>query len=276
METEKEIDFMSLVRIIAKRKIFIFVFILLFTTLAIFKGLVSPNIYKCESIVSLPETMKCGIYTDSKDAVYTLVNVYETREIINHFWDRVKKGNGVDTFNPKLLNNIYSIEIENIRGSDLYFKLIVKVKNDSKFGIEASNEILMYLQGNKFIKYKYETEKKGIESKLLNIKKSIEEAKIIRETVLKNLRERNSVGFNPVDIEIKINQLQDDYNNNETNLALFHGYQYINSPYIEYRSISPKIIANSILAAILGFFIGVILIIFYHFIKGGLTSLEKE
>lgn len=64
------------------------------------------------------------------------------------------------------------------------------------------------------------------------------------------------MGFNPVDMEVRISELRERLISMETALASLKGYEFVSGPHAYTEKVSPRISLNTIIAGMIGLFIG--------------------
>ncbi|MBM2838892.1 MAG: chain length determinant protein [Deltaproteobacteria bacterium] len=241
---DDEINLMDLWKVIWKRKSLIIALTLSFAILALSVSLNSPKVYEGEAVVALP---KVGI------------SFVETKTITDAMLKEVKRGNPLGGFEETLIKKISDIRIEQIKGSDSQFKILVSIKREPYAAYEVFNKIMAYMQGNEYVKKRMDIEKKAIERNVSETRQTIEMAEKTRNEAVRLMSTRNPVGFNPVDLDVRIGELKAKLTGLETNLSLLNSYEFISGPYIYKNKVKPKVRLNTLIAGMVGLFVGMLL-----------------
>lgn len=239
----------------------------IFSVVALFVGLVSPKVYQAEAIIALPETPKNGIYadfsgfsSDAKGNVKALINVLETKNLVGLYWKQRKGGPNDSTGSRSIFPYVKTVIIEEIRGSNAQFRLVVYVEKNPGSGLTAIETVMNHLRNNDYVHRKYETERVNLLTALNGLQRSIDSSTAIREKVLRQLPGKTIIGFNPIEMESKLSELRLKYYEMQTNLALFHGYEYVMPPYVTEKPIKPRILLNTIIAGLAGLFLSLLVV----------------
>jgi hypothetical protein len=224
----------------------------------------SPDIYVCESVVKVPETVRYQLHADFIGNVAGLVNVAETQLMVDHHWQEARRspadqGGGFDQ------GSIINVWAENIVGSNSYFRLIVKSKGTSEAAFLMSEALVNKLNGNDFIKSKIDSERGNVENVLRDTKKSLDNALAMRQQLEKTQGQGLRSAFNPVEVETKVSELSQKYHNVKNDLALIHGYEFVIKPVSIKVPKSRRLLFNSLSFAFLGLIAGAVAAIYIGF-----------
>lgn len=247
---DDEINLMDLWQVIVKRRNMVILFTLLSAGLALGVSLKSPKVYEGEAVVALP---RIG---DAK----VMVNTDETKAIINVLVREVKNGNPFDGFDKSLIKSISDIKLDQIKASDTKVRLSVQVKSEPQKAYDVFASLMKFLQGNEYVSKRVATEVSALQSNIAETKKAVDMAVKTRDEAVKLISIRNPVGFNPVDLDVKVSELKTKIIGLETSLSMIKGYEFVSGPYVYKNKIKPKVGLTTILAGISGLFISLLLV----------------
>lgn len=249
----EEINLYDYYKIIVKRKNIIILIVLIASILSFAISYLSPKVYESESIIRVP------LIADS-EANTPLISISEVKLLIENLEQSLKQRN-FEKFDGGVNRQVIDLKIFNIESSENSFKLVVQTKTNSRMAVEASNKTVSYLQDNDFVKSKINKEKKILTNKLSKTKTTLEKAIKIKNDSIALLESRNPVGFNPVDLQVEINSLENQIIDLEEELESLKGFEFINKPYASSKPVKPK----PLLSTILGFFVSLFFGIFVTF-----------
>lgn len=267
MLPDQKFTFDDLMKAVIVKRYLVIGSAIIFSAVVLVVGLISPRVYQAEAIVILPETPRNGIYADSKGNIKALINVLETKNLVGLHWKRVSDGMADTVIGNLLVPYIRSISIEDIKGSNSQFRLVVQVERDQSKGLRAIDAVMSYLHSNEYVNRKYEAEEKNLQSALTELQVSIDKATVIRENALRQIQGKTIMGFNPIEMESKISDLRLRYSDLQTNRALFHGYEYVMPPYCFPSPIKPAVLISVLMSAIVGIVAGVMTVIIQQLVK---------
>ena len=260
--TDKENDMMTLVKVFYPYRWLIAGCGMIFAAAGLFINLTSPKIYQGEAVIALPK-----ISGTENDASALFVSVPETRAVINLLWDRLRKGDETGLKSDPLLQKLRLVRIDDVRGSDNYFKMTVQSENDAPSTLAAIDHLTDYLKNNQYLMSRYEIKKAELEAGLQDAGLAAERAARVKDQAVKLIGTRNNVGFNPVELETKMNELTGRYNIFKAKLSLAHSYQYVDRPYVRTNPISPRPWRNFIVFGFLGLLLGIMASIMINFFR---------
>lgn len=241
-----EINLIDLWRIIVKRRYFIIGFPLGFAILAFVVSLLLPKVYEGEAILAIPMGQSNPIMSN-----------LETEAIVNVLLKEIKKeindGSPVDLLDNALAKTIIDIKIESISNSDSKIKIVVQVKGEHQKGYEVLNKVLDYLQTNSYVLNRFKNVRASIQLKRDETKSALGRAIKIRDETLRLMLTKTPVGFNPVELETKINDLNSKIIELDTDLTVMKGYEFVTNPFVYKKPVKPKVVVNVIISAIFGF-----------------------
>lgn len=246
---EDEINLLDLWRVIIKRRYLIIALFFLSSVLALIISVRLPEIFEGEAIVALP-----------RGSSGVLVNTVETKAVIDMVLKEIKKGNPIGNFNKELINSIADVRVDQVKGSDYQLKVIVQIKKEPEKAYEVYDKVIKYLQTNEYIAKRINIEKAAMETNLAETRNAVEKAVHTRDETLRLIATRNPVGFNPVDLDVRIAELQTKVIGFETGLSNIRNYEYVNGPYIYKNKIKPNIRLNTLIAGIAALFTSFLLV----------------
>lgn len=260
--TDDEINLIDLWNVLVKRRNIIIVLFALSTFTGLGISLTMPKIYEGEAVVALPVagTSQTSDRIGNSARSVLLVNASETRAIMDTLIKEIKRRNPIAGLDEKLLNKIAAIKLEQIKGSESQVKLIAQVKEEPKAAIEVIDKIIHYLQENDSTKQKISIEKTAIEASLAELNKTIERAEKTRNEAIKLMEVRNPVGFNPVDLDVKISEMKIKAISLESSLSITDNYKFVIMPHSYWKPIKPRVALNTLVAGIAGLCIGLLMV----------------
>ena len=246
-------------------------------------SLTSPKIYQAEILAAVPESSKLvAISSESKGTLFvlvnvggtsplkskpttvTLVNIPETKAMINQLWGRIKSGPPGMAFPGGDAAIIEGMRCEEIKGSENIFKLIVQTRQQGQPAEKALLGAIAYLNDNQFINQKIEEERKSLDQSIKDTEENLQKTLLIRDGLQRSGSFRQNPNFNPAELEASINDLKVKINNLRNSLANITGYRIIEKPSAGTDPIKPKFLANILMSLALGLMLGLLAV----FIKG--------
>lgn len=253
---DDEINLMDLWKVVVKRRNIIIFITLLSAGLAIAVSLKMSKVYEGEAVLALPRVAN---NSNNSNNFMLVANVEETKAIVDALLREVKNGNPFGGFDKELVKKVADIKIMQIKGSESQLKVVVKIKDDPQGAYEVYSKIMTYLNGNEYIKGKINSGRVALESNLSEAKSAVEKAGRMREEALHLIATKNNVGFNPLEIDVKINDLKTRVIGLETSLSMIKGYEFVSGPYVYKNKVKPKIALNILIAGMVGLFAGMLL-----------------
>lgn len=250
---EDEIKLLDIWRVIVKRR---YLIISLALVSAIFTAIVSlylPKVYQGEAIVSLPKASSLG---ETKGII---ISSAETKPIIDLFIKELKKGNGFAGNDDGLANKIDDVKVEQVKGSESQLRITVHINDEPQRAYDVFNRLIEHLNGNEYVKRRLAIEKATIESNITETKNAIANASKTREKSLAMMAKWSPISFNPVDLDLRISELNSKIIGFEYGLSLLKGYEFASGPYVYKNKIKPKNTSNILIAGIIGIIAGLLL-----------------
>lgn len=239
MDQENEIREMW--QIIRPYRFFIPLCGVILAAVGLFGQLGSPKVYQAEALVSVPQIAG----NDSRDTGLVFVTVAETRAVSGLLKLRLDKGDDPELAADSVLQRLRLVRIDDVRGSDGYFKMTVRTTGDPRSALAALDRLLKYLNSNGYLMSRYETKKTELEAGLKAADLAL--GSTLREAELNGLRDRQS-SF-------------------KAKLALVQNYKYVDRPCVRTGPVSPRPWRNFFLFGFLGLLLGVMLALLGHFFK---------
>lgn len=237
--------------------------VIILSAIGLFSLLTSPQIFQGEALIALPKGP--GTRPDNEDT--TLVSVPETRAVINLLQNRLRQDYETDLKADSLLKRLHLVRIDDVRGSGNYFKMTVQTQSESRAVLATMDRLVSYLNDNPYLMSKYELKRGELEAGFQDVALTLERAARLKELGDRLVRQRINVGFNPVELETKMNELQSRYLRLKTQMLLLHNYRYVAPPYVRAGPISPKPWRTFSLYGFLGLMLGIMLTMLAHFVR---------
>lgn len=244
---EDEINLLDLWKVIVKRRNLIILTTLVSAIIAAAFSLYLPKVYEGEAVVNLPKSGG------------TIISSVETKAIIDIFIKELKKGNAIGGIDGGLAKRINDVKVEQITGTDSQLKMIVRICDEPQRAYEVFNGLIAYLNGNEYVKRRLTIEKATIESNIAETKNAIANAMTTRERSLAMMAKWSPISFNPVDLDIRISELNTRVIGFESGLSFLKGYEFVSGPYVYKDKVKPKVALNTVIAGIIGLFAGLLL-----------------
>ena len=267
---EDEIDLYELWLTLSKRwKVIAFTTILFILTAVVYIFIAKP-VYTSSFFVKIP-----GRYIKTGNSIsrINLISVEETSRIISDLSANIQDKNYKKQEIPLKLpedkiKNIKSITPSKIRGN----KRLIEVKIESyKPSIipDISKSLVSYLNSNRYVKRKIETEKEKLLMFIKESKNKLQEMEKTKKLIYKELREGNikTLGFNPLDLDTKILNIKKEIAELEIRLENLKGFEISVDPAIPEKPSKPKKKLILAVSAVSGLFLGVFLAFFLEWIE---------
>lgn len=255
--------------------------ILSFVAISILAGfiisLISPRIYQAEALVSVPESSKLvAISSETKGTLFvlvnvggsspmkskpttvSLVNVPETKAILNQLFTEIRSKKQSNEHFPGLAAYIHDIRCDEIRGSENIFRLIVRSGRDTGTARDVLEKSLDYLNDNEFIRLKISEEVAALKQNIIDTEENLQRVAEIKKGLQNSGSFRQNPNFNPGDLEVTLNDLKIKINNLKNSLANVSGYRLLGEPATHKNPVKPMIFANISMSFVLGLMLGLI------------------
>jgi uncharacterized protein involved in exopolysaccharide biosynthesis len=228
--------------------------IVLFTvismSLSLLSSIFAPKIYQCEAVVAIPDFPGQIVNRDIKGNVLALANVSETRAMTKSIIS-LSKVNGIDKQTADtLLFKISRIIINEIRGSNTKFKIILQSNNKPETLPLILEQLILKINSNSYIIKRLDGEKIYFQESLALINEALVKAKgerTISINTIVNLQEK----------KIKL----------ERNISSIHGYEFVVPPMANSSSVNRNPMTSLLLFGFLGIMLGILTSMMVHFIR---------
>ncbi len=166
------------------------------------------------------------------------------------------------------IKNIVSITPSKIKRKQGLIKVEIEVYKPSIIP-DISKSLVSYLNSNRYVKRKIETEKKKLLIFIKESKNKLQEMKKTKMLIYKELREGNikTLGFNPLELDTKILNIQKEIAELEIRLENLKGFEISVDPAIPEKPSKPKKKLILAVSAASGLFLGVFLAFFLEWIE---------
>jgi uncharacterized protein involved in exopolysaccharide biosynthesis len=239
MDQENEIREMW--RIIRPYRFFIPLCGIVMASIGLFGQLGSPKVFQAEALVGLPQIAG----NDSRDTGLVFVTVAETRAVTALLKLRLDRGDDQELAADSALQRLRLVRIDEVRGSDGYFKMTVRTTGDSRSALAALDRMLSYLNGNSYLMKRHQAKIKELEAGLLSAGQALK-GKAGAEELAGQMERQNSL---------------------RSRLALVQNYVYVDRPWVGKEPVSPKPWRNFFLFGFLGLLLGVMLALLGHLVR---------
>jgi len=232
MNRPSEIGLAELWRIIRLRRLFILIIAAAFGLAALAVNLASPRLYQSQSLVALPQVIKYSRDKDYTKVATTLMTTAETRALAEFFG----RDGGADA---ALLGKLAGVSLDEVRGSNNYFRMTVTVRNDPQAAVALSQKIIGYLQERPAVTQGVDAERRELEDYLRQTDEAITGSR------------RGPGGGADGD------RLRETRFLLQATLAQVHSYRFINEPALDPRPVGPRTGLSTALYALLGMMLGI-------------------
>lgn len=244
---EDEINLLDLWKVVVKRRNLIISIASVSAILALAGSFLLPKVYEGEAVVNLP---KIG---------GTIISSVETKAIIDIFLKELKKGNAIGGIDDGLAKRINDVKVEQITGTDSQLKMTVRISGEPQRAYEVFNGLVEHLKENEYVKRRLAIEKATIESNITETKNAIANAMTTREKSLAMMAKWSPISFNPVDLDLRISDLNSRVIGFENSLSLLKNYEFVSGPYMYKKKVKPIVALNTVVAGLIGLFAGLLL-----------------
>ncbi len=270
--SEQDNEMATLWRIIKPHWLLIITCGIILSAIGLFSQMASPKVFQGEVLIALPKVP--GANPDNEDT--TFVSVPETRAVITQLQNRLRQGDETDLKSDSLLKKLHLVRIDDIRGSGNYFKMTIRSQSEPQAVLATLDRLVSYLNNSQFLMSGYELKRSEMEAGFQDVALAMERATKLKEVGDRLVRQRANVGFNPVELETKMNELQGRYLRLKTQLSLVHNYRYVDPPYVRNSPISPRPWRTFFLYGFLGLILGLMLTMLAHFIRTAVLGRQGE
>jgi len=250
---------------IARRKNLIIGLFLISILLTTVISLLMPKIYRGEVVLNVVNVVKAEteasliffpwpIVTPARSAKDTITS----KQVINIIGriddEKIRTILGKDT------SNVQSLRLMEVRGSPFVLKVSIESKKREEIqGLLI--EVSKYLENIPIIK-------RRVGEQRARVSKQIEEASfLIREyedfskrvVDMARKRELAIIGFDPIDMNIKVSKLKVERLELEQFLENITGIEMMSEPDIPTRPVKPKLVKSIVLAGLISLFVGIFL-----------------
>jgi len=255
---EDEIDLYELWLTLRKRwKVIAFTTILFFFTAIVYIFIAKP-VYTSSFFVKIPKKLNDHIEYDKKGILKISPDFLFTQEEIISLINRFNYNSEDFTFvtASKFRENKETVKIE----IGTYKPSIIP---------HISKSLISYLNSNRYVKRKIETEKEKLLTFIKESKNKLQEMEKTKKLIYKELREGNikTLGFNPLDLDTKILNIKKEIAELEIRLENLKGFEISVEPAIPEKPSKPKKKLILAVSAVSGLFLGVFLAFFLEWIE---------
>jgi hypothetical protein len=208
----------------------------LFGVAGLIFGLALPRTYQSQSLVALPETVTFVRHQEYTKVLTTMVNTAETRALVSFLARDLGTGSAQHHVPA-------AIAINEVRGSNSLFRMMVTVRDDPRAAAEISHQLIDRLQACPAVRSALDAERLGLEARLRETNDAIKRAERMQRV--------GRSGSTVADIA----QLHDDSSKLQTALAQLHSFKLIEGPTSDPLA-APPIWLRTILYAALGLVAG--------------------
>ncbi len=261
MDQENEIKAMW--QIIRPYRFFIPLCGIILAAVGLFGQLGSPKLYQAEALVALPKTS--GAQPEDPDTA--LVSAAETRALINLLKNKLRQGNEPGLKSDTLLQKLRLARVDDVRGTGNYFKMTVQSPGSPQATLAVMDRLVGYLNGNQYLKNSYELKRGELEAAVNEAALALERAQKLKDEGGRLVKQRVNMGFNPVELETEMNELQGRHLRLKTRLSLAHDYRYLEPPYARPGPVSPRPWRNFFIFGVLGLLLGLMLALLGHLFR---------
>jgi LPS O-antigen subunit length determinant protein (WzzB/FepE family) len=199
-----------------------------------------PQLYQSQSLVALPESGRY-VVNDRYDKVRTTVlTVAETRVLLEPF------PAGALPPADRSLQRFRGISLDQVRGSDVFFRMVVTVRDDPGAAVVLSSAAVEFLQSRPVVRGKIDQARSAAERHLRDIDDAI--ARVARAGA--------RPGGDPVAAELGTVQLKGTRYQVSGALDQLHSFQFVSGPELNPVPVGPKTVLRTVVFLFVGLFIG--------------------
>lgn len=200
-----------------------------------------PAVYQAEALVALPQIAG----NDSRDTGLVFVTVPETRAVAGLLKKRMDQGGEPELATDTVLQRLRLILIDEVRGSDGYFRMTVQTIGSSGSALAALDRMLYYLNGNSYLMKRYRAKINELEAGLEAAGQAMK-GKAGAEELAGQMERQNNL---------------------RARLALVQNYVYVDHPLAGKEPVSPKPWRNFFLFGFLGLLLGLMLALLGNLVR---------
>lgn len=260
---DDEINLYDLWRVIVKRKKLIIGLFLISTISAAIISLLMPKVYRGEAFLKTACQDIIKTTGLSNDVSMQNITPEEIVTILGNF-DRRK----IEKFCPENAPKIISIKLSSLKKPDDMIKITVEARDNAilehvfKNFVKKLNEDILLKPLIEQIESKLKTKKNELSTILKN-------SELVQSRMYTVIQRGNigQLGFNPIDIDLRILDLKMQLSRVEELSSNPLGFEMINGGNISDKPVRPRISTNIVLAGMGSIFFGIFLAIFLEFIK---------
>ncbi|MFN3699320.1 MAG: hypothetical protein ACK4SU_03880 [Dictyoglomus sp.] len=163
--------------------------------------------------------------------------------------------------------SISKIDINTLKNSEDRVMIIIETKDPEAFP-NITSELIEYFESNIIFKRPFENEREVLLKKLEGLQKAIEAAKEYKKYYMALLKEGKIgiVGFNPIDLDTKISDLEAEKLRLKQALSELKRFEIIGQN-ISDKPVKPKIFLNLAIAGFTSILVGIFLALFLENLK---------
>jgi len=260
---EEEIDLYDYWKVIVKRKKFI---IGLFAVSVISAGVISflmPKIYRGEIILRLVATEQMSA---TREQLPTQIPTPTAKEIVSVI-GKINQEK-MEFILPETHKSMTKIELNDLKDTTDKLTVTIEAKNTKDIS-DTVSEFVQYINNHPLVKKPVEQQKERLKKQLEEVSKAIFSSKAFPKAYEMLLKEGKliPVGFNPVDFNRKLVDLEMEKIVLEQNIKNLTGIEVVGQPYISKKPVKPRIKMNIFLAGTVSLFAGVFIVFFTESIE---------
>lgn len=262
-EIDEEINLCELWQVIVKRrKMIIFISLTIVVSITII-NLLLPKTYRGEGNLSIVDGGTCLENGD------TITNRIESANEIIDILGRIDNEKKILILS-KTYMSVKTLKLKAFKNATDRISVEIEAKNTKDIPT-AFVELVDYLNNMDSVKANINEEREILTQKAIEMSKLLESAANLTGAYEKRLAEGKllDLGFNPIDLSKKIADIKIEKLGVDQALArLKNGrIQIMTPPYISPEPVSPKMVMNIIMAAIISLVMGIILAFFMEFLE---------
>ena len=159
------------------------------------------------------------------------------------------------------------VMVDDVRGTGNYFKMTVQSPGSPQAALAVMDRLVGYLNGSQGLQNSYELKRGELEAAVKEAALALERAQKLQQDGGRLVKQRVNMGFNPVELETEMNELQGRHLRLKTRLSLAHDYRYLEPPYARPGPVSPRPWRNFFIFGVLGLLLGLMLALLGHLFR---------